>query len=291
MRAIPTTDFAEAASVLREQLDARAEAVTSRTWEPTTWMEMWRTLSGDGWLDAGTDDIAQVVDLVELSETWGRYLIPLPFSANVVIRRHWRSHEAPPEGLGAIAIKVKTNDDREVYRVPFAGIEGVWIAAGERVVTAFEVAEADSFAPSLQCANVTGDVSADEEVARDYVRLLAAEAVGAAAACCDAAVAYSRERVAYGQPIGSFQAVQHLAAEMFRAVDLAKSAAVWAASAETMREVAKAAVATAELARTALEKSIQIYGGAGVTWELGLHWYLRHVVELRDLFVGAGRAA
>src|SRR6185369_4117050 len=70
------------------------------------------------------------------------------------------------------------------------------------------------------------------------------DGVGAASAVLDMAVAYSRERVQFDRPIGSFQAVQHLCADMLTALELGRAGAyyaLWAADNESPDEVHRAA--------------------------------------------------
>lgn len=113
---------------------------------------------------------------------------------------------------------------------------------------------------------------------------LAAESVGAAARCLEAAVAYAKQRIQFGRPIGSFQAVQHKCAEVMLELESARSAAYWSwwvASQEgvdpgELAEAASVAKATAGDALTrAAAESLQIHGGVGFTWEFDCHLFLR----------------
>ncbi|MDJ0847564.1 MAG: acyl-CoA dehydrogenase family protein [Myxococcota bacterium] len=110
---------------------------------------------------------------------------------------------------------------------------------------------------------------------------LAAEQVGGAQRCLDLAVAYAKERVQFGRPIGSFQSIKHKCADMMLAVESARSAAYYAAcvAAEGSPElslVASLAQATGSDAyfRCAGE-CIQIFGGVGFTWEYEPHLYFK----------------
>ncbi len=117
-----------------------------------------------------------------------------------------------------------------------------------------------------------------------------AELVGGAERCLEMAVAYAKLRVQFGRPIGSFQAVQHKAAEVLLELELAKSAAYWAWwVAETGRgDLAEAAslaksVASEAFLRAAAE-NIQIHGGVGFTWEHDAHLYLKRAKSSDALF-------
>jgi alkylation response protein AidB-like acyl-CoA dehydrogenase len=102
---------------------------------------------------------------------------------------------------------------------------------------------------------------------------LAAEQVGGAQRCLDLSVAYARERVQFGRPIGSFQAIKHKCADMMLLVESARSAAWLAAERatqggedlSTFASLAKAYCGDAYF-RCAGE-AIQIHGGVGFTWE------------------------
>ncbi|WP_433249395.1 acyl-CoA dehydrogenase family protein [Actinomadura nitritigenes] len=120
--------------------------------------------------------------------------------------------------------------------------------------------------------------------------LLASEAVGAAQACLDAAVAYAKQREQFGRPIGSFQAVKHKCAEVLVEVEGARSCARYAAwacgaapeEAPVVAGLAKAAAAEAFF-RAAAE-NLQIHGGIGFTWEHDAHLFLKRAKACQVLF-------
>lgn len=104
---------------------------------------------------------------------------------------------------------------------------------------------------------------------------LAAEQVGGSAQCLDMTVAYTKERVQFGKPIASFQAVKHRCAEMMVRIETARSAVRGVAamvaeltdSAALAREVAVARVLAVECYRFCAQEAIQLHGGVGFTWE------------------------
>jgi alkylation response protein AidB-like acyl-CoA dehydrogenase len=118
----------------------------------------------------------------------------------------------------------------------------------------------------------------------------AAEAVGAASACLDMAVAYSLERKQYGKAIGSFQALQHLAAECHVLRETAWSAILYAAAAidEGLEDAAEASsIAKAHAARAArqiTEGAMQIFGGVAYTWEHDVHLLARRALAAERRF-------
>ena len=119
---------------------------------------------------------------------------------------------------------------------------------------------------------------------------LAAEQVGGAQACLDAAVQYAKIRVQFGRPIGSFQAIKHKCADLLVDVEAARSAAYHAAAeaaeGSTGLPVA-AALAAAYCSKAythAAKENIQIHGGIGYTWEHDAHLYLKRAISSEQLF-------
>jgi alkylation response protein AidB-like acyl-CoA dehydrogenase len=111
---------------------------------------------------------------------------------------------------------------------------------------------------------------------------LACEAVGVAQRALEWGVEYARTREQFGKPIGVYQAVSHSLADSYVEIELARSLAYWAAwaVAEGDEQAAIAAAAAkaqaTEAAVSACERSIQVHGGIGFTWEHPLHrWYKR----------------
>ena len=117
---------------------------------------------------------------------------------------------------------------------------------------------------------------------------LAAEQVGAAQRCLDMAVAYAKDRIQFGRPIGSFQAIKHRCADMLMLVEGARSAAMHAAQVSDTDElpiaasVAKLACSDAFL-HVALD-NMRIHGGIGFTWEHDAHLYVRRAKASQLIF-------
>lgn len=119
---------------------------------------------------------------------------------------------------------------------------------------------------------------------------LCAEMVGGMEQALNISVAYSKERVQFGVPIGSFQALKHKAADMYVAIEIAKSATYYAAMAldDNMKDV-KAAISTAKaLCSDAYLKvgkdAIQILGGIGFTDEADVHLYYKRALASNVTF-------
>jgi alkylation response protein AidB-like acyl-CoA dehydrogenase len=125
----------------------------------------------------------------------------------------------------------------------------------------------------------------DEDVwpfVRDRLYLvLAAENAAGAEAVLNQAIDYSKERVAFGRPIGGFQAIKHQLAEIAGQVECAKVAvqyAAWALSQEESNATLFATIAqsySAEAYRDATYRNIQIFGAIGFTWQMKNHLYYK----------------
>jgi alkylation response protein AidB-like acyl-CoA dehydrogenase len=153
-----------------------------------------------------------------------------------------------------------------------------------------------------------GDPALDAGAALDAVGLLAAlatgaEAVGAAEQCLTRAVEYAQVREQFGRPVGSFQAIKHKLADVYVAVESARSAvryASWAldvggaddgegsgsgAGADAGAAAVLLALAQAlESLHAAAAEAIQVHGGIAITWEHDIHLYFKRAVADELLF-------
>jgi hypothetical protein len=120
---------------------------------------------------------------------------------------------------------------------------------------------------------------------------LALEAVGIAQNALDLGVAYAKDREQFGRKIGVYQAVSHQLADTYVETELARSLAYWAAwcvaeeDEQAPTAVAAAKSMSAETAVAACERSIQVHGGIGFTWEHVLHRYYKRAQWI-DAFGG-----
>lgn len=114
----------------------------------------------------------------------------------------------------------------------------------------------------------------------------AAEALGIAQRALDLGVEHAKTREQFGKPIGTYQAVSHPLAQTYTDVELARSLVYWAAwcvaEQDDRAELAAAAAKAfaAEAAVAACERSIQVHGGIGFTWEHPLHRFYRRAIWL-----------
>jgi len=134
---------------------------------------------------------------------------------------------------------------------------------------------------ALPAGEQRGGPEAAARWARDERVLTGALCAGIAAATCDLAVAYAKGRRQFGRPIGSFQAVKHLCADMLVRAEVARAAVEAAAVTadqpevgDAVRAAAGAALLAAEAAVANAKACIQVHGGMGFTWEVPAHLYL-----------------
>lgn len=124
--------------------------------------------------------------------------------------------------------------------------------------------------------------------------LVAFEQIGGAEAALDMARVYALGRFAFGRQIASFQAIKHKLADMYVAIELARSNAYYGAWAlakdapELPVAAATARVAASEAYYQAAKENIQIHGGMGFTWEFDCHLHYRRA-KLTSLMLGSPR--
>lgn len=180
------------------------------------------------------------------------------------------------------------------------GADGVSVVAAEATDLTRKYAHIELAGAPVRKLGVGLDPDAAAVKTRHQaVIAVAAEQVGAAAHCFDQAVAYVKERLQFGRPVGGFQAVKHRAADAYAVVELARSAAYWSwwVAANDGAELGEAAHVVksiaSEAARTAAYENIHLHGGYGFTWEHDAHLYYRRAAA-NELFQGdpvAHRAA
>jgi 3-oxochol-4-en-24-oyl-CoA dehydrogenase len=146
----------------------------------------------------------------------------------------------------------------------------------------------------LTSAPATLVETAGDQVADLAATVLAAEAAGITRWALDTAVAYAKVREQFGKPIGSFQAIKHLCAEMLcRAEQVAVAAAdaAHAAADPDQHQLSIAAAIAASLgieaAKANVKDCIQVLGGIGITWEHDAHLYLRRAFGIGQFLGGA----
>jgi alkylation response protein AidB-like acyl-CoA dehydrogenase len=124
--------------------------------------------------------------------------------------------------------------------------------------------------------------------------LTAAYSVGMAQACTERALAYAKERQQFDRPIGSFQAVKHILADMAVRAEVARAAVHAAAvhlddpaTGAVSRAASGAKLLAGEAAIANGRAATQVHGGMGFTWEVDIHLYLKRAWVLDTVFGSA----
>lgn len=119
--------------------------------------------------------------------------------------------------------------------------------------------------------------------------VLAAEALGGAQEALDRTVAFAKDRVQFGRPIGSFQAYKHRLADMMVEIEQARSAVYWAACAldegtdEAQLALHSAKSFCADTFFMCAANMIQLHGGIGFTWEHDTHLFFKRARSIQTL--------
>jgi len=161
----------------------------------------------------------------------------------------------------------------------------------EPVATPFDPLTPLHHAAELPRGERVGGPDESARLRREGAVLAAAQLLGIAERTTELAVAYAKSREQFGRPIGAFQAVKHLCADMLVRQEAAR-AAVYAAGAtlddpgagDLERAVAGAKLVAGEAALRNARSCIQVYGGMGFTWEMAPHYYLKRTWVLANVF-------
>lgn len=252
----------------------------------------WAVLRGGGWDELGVPEGAggagaTLRDLTEVAIAWGGFCAPSPLIVSIAAKR-WSAAAREQDGPVTVAVPAAGG-----AVAPFGAVGRVLAGLGTGPEGFLDPPDepADPFALTLRPVACPTPTAFGADAARELAVLWAAEGVGAARRCLADAVDYAKERKQFGVPIGSFQAIKHRAAHTLELTERAETAVLWAAAdsydegAESIdtRRLLLHSLATAQ---EVVESCIQIHGGMGFTWELGVHVYLRHVVTLRELVEG-----
>jgi len=254
--------------------------------------DRWAELAELGWLgvsvaeDAGGAGLTFVEEALLLEEM-GYALYPGPYLATV----GFALPSLGPEDQADVA------SGRTKWSAELKGLVP-WLGSVDRVVGSDGNAHAAAGEerPSVDPARPLGRLEAGDGTPlpgpRDIPRAraaMAAEAVGIAERVLELGIRHASTREQFGKPIGVYQAVSHQLANTYAEVELARSLAYWAAwSVAQDDEQAPVAAAAAkafaaEAALVACERSIQVHGGTGFTWEHPLHRFYKRALWLHGL--------
>ncbi|GAB3379647.1 hypothetical protein GCM10027360_58800 [Amycolatopsis echigonensis] len=240
----------------------------------------WDVLASGGWDQLGADDSASLRDLVEIARAWGYGCIPLPFIPSLMAKRHFAA-AAAHEGPVTLSLPLEGTSDGYV---PFGRVDGIRLVLGDGELTEVPTGRPDKLAIVSRGIEIDARTALPRTAAQEIAVVVAAEVTGGAERLLADSVAFAREREQFGKPVGSFQAVKHHLADAAIAAELAETAVIWAS--ERPAEAFRGALFAVSRAVDLAELAIQVHGGLGFTWEMGLHFPLRQMMLARELIVG-----
>jgi alkylation response protein AidB-like acyl-CoA dehydrogenase len=273
---------------------------------------LWRELGELGWPGIAVSEQyggqgLGVVELVVLLEELGYASAVVPFLGSVLAagaieaagseeqKQKWLAGLASGELRGALGAPGQLVPDAAGADV----VVVVDVAARTATLVEGDAVEAvDAIDPTRRFGKVVGGGEAldggDAGVGIDRgLVAVSADIVGVMQRGLDMTVEYVKERKQFGVPVGSFQAVQHKAAQMLLDVEAGRAAtlyAAWTADAEPTALAGAAAMAkawTSEAGRSSTAAAIQLHGGIGFTWEADVHWLFKRAQLDAALLGGA----
>jgi alkylation response protein AidB-like acyl-CoA dehydrogenase len=312
-----TEEQQELAATLRSLLDRRADSRAVRAaiaGEQGYDADLWRTLCEQVGVAAlavpeAYDGVgASLADTAVALEEVGRSLAPSPLLATAVATAALLldgSDAQRAQLLPAVAAGTTATVVVEPPLVLDPGADVVLVPDGPGLVVAdVQPTAREALDPALRLGHL--DVAAVPSQALTLVAAALATAVqvGVAQRGLDMTVTYSRERVQFGRPIASFQALKHRMADLLVLVEMSRSAS-WAATAaaaayvstepadrpallETLAARAHAAKAYCSQACAVVAgETVQLHGGIAITWEHDAHLVLKRAHALGQLFGSA----
>lgn len=279
----------------------------------------WETLASAGLLElrerSDGEPTASGVEIALLAQELGGALAPEPYLPSAVIAGDLIARSGDGAGwmtgLGAGADRYGVLLSPGLDSIGSPGAASViWGGAGDDGYVLALRAEGDGYrlvrgtstgAARLESVSPTsllwrtedvqwedgGPLTADDvqRVVALGLTVVAADTVGALDTALTGVVEYSKQRTAYGQHIGSFQAIQHIAANALVSISGARSAMLYAAwavdilsPAEALLAARTAKAAAAAVGRPVAEDVMQMYGGIGQTWEHIAHFFTRRAI-------------
>jgi alkylation response protein AidB-like acyl-CoA dehydrogenase len=289
---------------------------------PTWALELWQRLRALGWSELLVD--GTVADFCVVAEAIGASTAPVPFvtaavatwAEGVGARVPGTTVVLPGTMFAELSPDGGVTLTGEALLAPYADVaDRLFVVARDRdgadVVVALDTGcDGVDRAPLrtldvAPAATVTlrGVVAVSDDVVAtgDSASALAGEAAlrltlgwtaeltGVAAAANDAAVEYARQRIAFGRPIGQFQAIKHRLVDQRAAIEVSRALVGRAAmaldtnAADRAALVALAAFWAGDALRAVPEGAIQVFGGIGYTWEHVAHVFLRRAAVLTAL--------
>ena len=226
----------------------------------------------------------ELADAAVALEELGRALVPTPLLGTTLAELALLSADEP-DGDALEKLAEGSSVGAVVFDPGYVingNIADVVIAAdGEKLTrwttfTATPVVAMDLTRPLARVeATETAEIGTDPGLADIAAILLAAEQIGAAARCLDLTVQYTKDRVQFGRPIGSFQALKHRMADLYVAVQSARAVVNEAVADPTPTSAALARLAASEAFSKVAGEAVQMHGGIAITWVSDIQLYFK----------------
>ena len=235
----------------------------------------------------------ELADAAVVLRELGRVLVPSPLLGTTLAELALLAAADPDadtlEGLaqgrsiGALVLDADYVVNGDVADVVVAATDGRLSRC-----TRFSAQSVATMDPTRRLARVRAeqaeDIGADPGIADFAAILLAAEQIGAAERCLELTVEYTKNRVQFGRPIGSFQALKHRMADLYVAVSAALAVVSDACDDPTPTNAATARLAASEALCAVAAEGIQLHGGIAITWEHDMHLYFKRAHGSAQLF-------
>jgi len=223
-------------------------------------------------------------DAAVVLEELGKALVPTPLLGTTLAELALLATDEPDadalEGL-AEGTKIGTVVFDPGYVVNGDIADVVIVATGTTLShwTSFTACRIETMDLTRRLARIepvdTVDIGPDPGLADTAAILLAAEQIGAATKCLDLTVEYSKNRVQFGRPIGSFQALKHRMADLYVGVQSARAVVDDAVAAPSATSAALARLAASEAFSKVAAEAVQMHGGIAITWEHDIQLYFK----------------
>lgn len=241
----------------------------------------WQTYLELGWLEAPPLELALILEELGYAADPTPFLATATWFTPLTGRLPEGSGTAVFDGTGRYVLDADRADE-----VALLTPDGVTVVRGADLA-AERVPVLD---PKLHVAHITaGELGVG--VPDLALTGLAATAVGACRRILDLVLAHVKQRVQFGRPLGSFQAVKHKAADMYVAIERARALTHFSAltiaedDPRRTRAAHMAKAAAGECQRLALRHGLQLFGAMGFTWENELQYHLKRA-QVCDLLLG-----
>ncbi len=293
----------------------RAVHASGTGWDP----ELWSAMVELGWLGVAVGEVdgglgLGTVELAVLLEQAGRHLVPVPLLPTVValdVARSCGASSLVAELLAGHTACLAWSADATAVRADGSALAGrpdpvafaptadlALVVAREGDADAVFVVNLDGIRPPAEPAmdlsrpigwlhfdGTPAERLGGSDAAERLLHLAATgsslELLGSASVALELAVEYAKDRVQFGRPIGSFQAIKHRCADMLVDVEGIRSSSYWSAwcfgADDPDRAIAAstAKIWAGDASKRVMASALQVHGGVGFTWEHDLHLYMK----------------